>query len=91
VPWVVQVDKLGEAQAVAPAIAYYKPTDPQIAWHLARFIEQVRSVPADPVIVRRNWLSAYDFTTDKGAATTPVPTIPSQMLARSRSPSRFPA
>ena len=25
------------------------------------------SVPADPVIVRQNWLGAYDFTTDKGA------------------------
>ena len=68
VPWVVQVDKLGEAQAVAPAISDYKPADPQIAWHLARFIEQVRSVPADAVIVRQNWLGAYDFTTDKGAA-----------------------
>src|SRR5216683_18314 len=66
-PWVVQVDKLGQAQAVAPAIADYRPTDPQIAWHLARFIEQVRSITADPVIVRQNWLSAYDFITDKGA------------------------
>jgi len=27
----------------------------------------VRSIPADPVIVRQNWLSAYDFVTDKGA------------------------
>jgi type IV secretory pathway TrbF-like protein len=26
-PWVVQVDKLGQAQAVAPAIADYRPTD----------------------------------------------------------------
>jgi type IV secretion system protein VirB5 len=68
VPWVVQVDKYGEAQAVSPALASYKPNDPQIAWHLARFIDQVRSVPADPVVVRQNWLSAYDFTTDKGAA-----------------------
>lgn len=67
VPWVVQVDKLGEAQAVSPAEAGYRPTDPQIAFHLARFIEQVRSIPADPVIVRQNWLRAYDFTTDKGA------------------------
>jgi type IV secretion system protein TrbF len=25
-PWVVQVDKLGQAQAVAPAIADYRPT-----------------------------------------------------------------
>ncbi len=67
VPWVVQVDRLGEAQAVAPAEAGYRPTDPQIAFHLARFIEQVRAIPADPVIVRQNWLRAYDFTTDRGA------------------------
>jgi type IV secretion system protein TrbF len=67
VPWVVQVDKFGEAQAVAPADAGYNPTDPQIAFHLARFIEQVRAIPADPIIVRENWLRAYDFTTDKGA------------------------
>jgi len=68
VPWVVQVDKLGQAQAIAPAAADYRPTDPQVAWHLARFIEQVRSIPADPVIVRQNWLRAYDWTTDRGAA-----------------------
>ena len=66
VPWVVQVDKLGEAQAVAPA-SPTKTADRKIAWHLARFIEQ-SCVPADPVIVRQNWLAAYDFTTDKGAA-----------------------
>ncbi|MFT0875909.1 conjugal transfer protein TrbF [Rhodopseudomonas sp. G2_2311] len=67
VPWVVQVDKLGQAQAVAPAVADYQPTDPQIAFHLARFVEQVRSIPADPIIVRQNWLRAYDFTTQAGA------------------------
>ena len=67
VPWVVQVDRLGQAQAVAPADADYRPTDPQIAFHLARFIEQVRSIPADAIIVRQNWLRAYDFTTDRGA------------------------
>ena len=67
VPWVVQVDRLGQAQAIAPAVADYRPTDPQIAFHLARFIEQVRSIPADPIIVRQNWLRAYDFTTQAGA------------------------
>ncbi|MEZ0242939.1 MAG: conjugal transfer protein TrbF [Sphingomonas sp.] len=66
-PWIVQVDKLGEAQAVAPAQAGYRPTDPQIAFHLARFVEHVRSIPADPVVLRQNWLRAYDFTTAKGA------------------------
>ena len=67
VPWIVQVDKLGQAQTVAAATADYRPTDPQVAWHLARFIEQVRSIPADPIIVRQNWLRAYDWTTDRGA------------------------
>ena len=67
VPWVVQVDRLGQAQTVAAATADYRPTDPQIAWHLARFIEQVRSIPADPIIVRQNWLRAYEWTTDRGA------------------------
>ncbi|MCW5712557.1 MULTISPECIES: conjugal transfer protein TrbF [Hyphomicrobiales] len=68
VPWVVQVDNLGQAQAVAPATADFRPTDPQVAWHLARFIEQTRSIPADPIIVRQNWLRAYEWTTDRGAA-----------------------
>ncbi|WP_316192509.1 MULTISPECIES: conjugal transfer protein TrbF [unclassified Bradyrhizobium] len=67
VPWVVQVDKLGEAQVVAPASAEYRPTDAQIAWYLAQFIEQVRSVGVDPIILRQNWLKAYDFVTDRGA------------------------
>ena len=67
VPWVVQVDKLGQAQVVAPAEADYRPTDPQIAWYLAHFIEDVRSIPNDPIIVRQNWLRAYDFTNADGA------------------------
>src|SRR5438105_7544765 len=31
-PWVVQVDRTGRAEAVAPAEAGYRPTDPQVAW-----------------------------------------------------------
>ena len=67
-PWVVQVDRLGQTQAVAPADGSYQPTDPQIAFHLARFIEDVRGLPADGIVLRQNWLRAYDFTTDRGAA-----------------------
>jgi type IV secretory pathway TrbF-like protein len=68
VPWVVQVDHLGQAQAVAPANAFYQPTDPQIAFHLARFIEDVRGLPTDAIVLRQGWLRAYDFATDRGAA-----------------------
>jgi type IV secretory pathway TrbF-like protein len=66
-PWIVQIDKLGEAQAVAPADADYHPSDPQIAYHLARFVENFRGIPADPIVLRQGWLRAYDFTTAKGA------------------------
>jgi type IV secretion system protein VirB5 len=66
-PWVVQVDKLGQAQAIAPALADYRPTDPQIAWHLSRLIDEVRGIPADPIVLRQNWLEAYNYVTDKGA------------------------
>jgi type IV secretion system protein VirB5 len=68
VPWVVEIDRLGEARAVAQATADYTPSDPQIAWYLARFIKDVRAAPADPVVVRQSWLQAYDFTTTAGAA-----------------------
>jgi type IV secretion system protein VirB5 len=67
VPWVVQVDRLGEPQLVGPATTHH-PSDPQIAWHLARFIEATRALPADPIVLRQNWLRAYDMTTSTGAA-----------------------
>jgi type IV secretion system protein VirB5 len=66
-PWVVEVDRLGQVQAVAPADSSYEPTDPQIAFHLARFIEDVRGLPADAIVLRQDWLRAYDFTTNRGA------------------------
>ncbi|BBD97427.1 conjugal transfer protein TrbF [Sphingobium amiense] len=67
VPYVVEVDRLGEARAVSQAEADYQPTDPQIAYQLARFIENVRGVSLDPVLMRRNWLQAYDFASERGA------------------------
>ncbi|QEH81559.1 conjugal transfer protein TrbF [Sphingomonas sp. C8-2] len=66
-PYIVEVDALGAARAVQPADSHYQPTDPQIAWHLAHFISNVRSTSLDPVLTRRAWLEAYDFTTKRGA------------------------
>lgn len=67
IPYVVEVDRLGEARAVNEAVTDYRPTDPQVAWHLARFISNVRGSSLDPVLVRRGWLEAYEFTTQRGA------------------------
>ena len=67
VPYVVEVDKLGGVAAVAPALEPYNPTDSQIAYYLARFISDVRSLSIDPIVVRKSWLEAYDYATDHGA------------------------
>ena len=68
-PYVVEIDTLGQTRAVGPAMEAYEPTDAQIAYHLARFIANVRSLSIDPIVVRQNWLRAYDFATDRAANT----------------------
>lgn len=68
-PYVVEVASGGQVRAVGEAATPYKPTDAQIAYHLARFLTDVRSLPLDPIVVRQNWLEAYDYATDKAAAT----------------------
>ena len=68
-PYVIEVDQAGQVRAVGEAAAPYQPSDAQIAFHLARFVTDVRSLSIDPIVVRQNWLEAYDYTTDKGAAT----------------------
>ncbi|WP_291075427.1 conjugal transfer protein TrbF [Hyphomonas sp.] len=68
-PYVVEVDETGAARAVAPATERYVASDAQIAHHLANFISHVRGLSVDPVVVRENWLRAYDFVTDRAATT----------------------
>jgi type IV secretory pathway TrbF-like protein len=67
-PYVVEVDSAGQVRAVGEAATPYKPSEAQTAYHLARFITLVRSLSIDPIVVRQNWLDAYDYATDRGAA-----------------------
>src|SRR5690606_36667358 len=66
--YVVEVDNGGQVRAVGEAATPYRPNDAQTAHHLARFLTLVRSLSIDPIVVRQNWLDAYDYTTDRGAA-----------------------
>jgi type IV secretion system protein TrbF len=68
-PYVVEVERGGAIRAVAPAVESYEPSDTQIAAELARFIEHVRGVSIDPVVVKQSWLRAYDYATDRAAQT----------------------
>jgi type IV secretion system protein TrbF len=40
------------------------PSDAEIAYVLAGFVTNVRSLSVDPVIVRANWIDALDHVTD---------------------------
>ncbi len=67
VPYVVEVDAFGAARAVGPMPGEHRPGDGQIAYHLAAFVENVRTVPIDPVVLRRNWLRAYAYVASRAA------------------------
>jgi len=41
----------------------------QIAYFLARFVSNIRSLSVDPIVVRSNWLDALNYVTDRGAQT----------------------
>jgi type IV secretion system protein TrbF len=69
VPYVVEVDHLGEPRSVAPVAREWTPSEAQIAWQLGRFVRDVRSVSLDPLVTRQDWLDAYAMTTEQAAHT----------------------
>ena len=68
-PYVIELDANAGVKSVSPLQGGYKPSDAQIASQLARFIKNVRSISIDPVVLRQNWLDAYNFTTDQASIT----------------------
>tara|TARA_R110002073_G_scaffold124823_1_gene269263 strand:- start:794 stop:1492 length:699 start_codon:yes stop_codon:yes gene_type:complete len=66
-PYIIEVDALGEVRTVGPATVAYQPNDAQIAYHMAEFIKRVRSVSVDPIVLRQQWETAYDFVTDRAS------------------------
>ncbi len=45
------------------------PSDAEIAYVLAGFVTNVRSLSLDPVVVHANWIDALDHVTPQGART----------------------
>ncbi len=68
IPYVVEVADVGSVRSVGTADQNYTPNDKQIAFHISAFVSNIRSLSADPIVVRKNWLKAYAYVTDKAAA-----------------------
>lgn len=65
-PIVVQIDAQGDVLR-SGAAGVYNPTDAQLKHYLALWVNKVRSKPTDPVVLRQNWLSAYDYLGQQAA------------------------
>jgi len=71
-PYTVTSARRDEPLAVLPKMEVTAPSDAQIAYVLARFVKNVRSLSVDPVVVRANWIDALDHVTTRGAETLNV-------------------
>lgn len=67
-PFVVEVSAWGETQRITALDGRYSPTEAQVGHALADWIRKVRSKSIDPIVIRQNWLQAYDLVTPRGAA-----------------------
>lgn len=67
-PFVVQVSDWGETQRITAVDGRYQPTEAQVAHTLAAWVRDVRSKSIDPIVIRQNWLRAYDYMTPRGAS-----------------------
>ena len=62
---VIAVDQLETVSATEAIAAGPRATDAQIAFLIARFVEDIRSLSTDPVVVRTKWARAYAMTTPR--------------------------
>lgn len=65
---VVEVTPQGSVLTVRPLNAGYTPNDAQVSYFLGQFVRLVRNVPTDPIVLRDNWMQAYQFLTPQAAA-----------------------
>lgn len=64
--FIAEVTKEGRVVNVAPLTIKYQPNEAQKEYFIANFIELTRSLTLDPVAVKKNWVSAYNFLSNRG-------------------------
>jgi type IV secretion system protein VirB5 len=63
--FVAEVTTSGKVVNVMPLKAGYNPTVAQQEYFISQFIENIRSLPLDPVVAKQNWLKAYSFLSQR--------------------------
>ena len=65
--FIAEVAATGQVRNVALLKTTYQPTLAQKEYFVTQFIEMIRSVPLDPVAAKKNWVTAYDFLSQRAA------------------------
>jgi len=70
-PYFVEVNRsTGEVHVVGTVNQIkYSPTDAEATYFLRQWVQWVRSVPLDPVLVKQNWMKAYRLMRQSSANT----------------------
>ena len=66
-PFIVETDQYGQTSRITATDGTYRPTEAQTAYFLADWVRLVRSKSIDPIVIRQNWLRAYDLATPRVA------------------------
>ncbi len=61
VVYVAEVSSQGRVISVKPLADTYNPSSAEYQYFIGHFIELTMSLPLDPVIVKQNWLQAYQL------------------------------
>lgn len=63
VPFIVGVNEQTGEPRVFGKVDHkpYEPREEEIRYFLSQFVQYVRAVPSDPVVIKKNWLLAYQF------------------------------
>lgn len=64
----VSVDDAGRPTDVRLAKTQYTPGERSVSYFLGRFVEEVRSLPRDKMVLQQNWQNAWAYATDSGRA-----------------------
>jgi type IV secretion system protein TrbF len=64
--FIAEVTKEGRVVNISPLVVRYNPTEAQKEYFVTHFIELVKTLMLDPVAVKRNWINAYDFLSNRG-------------------------
>lgn len=68
VPHIIEVDKNGSVEYKGSVYDQrFQITETHIRHHLFKFLEYVRSLSSDVVVVKRNWKAAYHYLTPSGS------------------------